>query len=367
MSKFWWVAALVVVGGAVGYEVLAKRETAAPAAPAVRRVQVVTGVAVRKKSPVLIEALGNVTTFASVAIKPRIDDEIVAVHFADGAEVKAGDLLITLDKRALEAQLRQAEGNLARDMAQLEGAERDVRRYTELVPKGATPLLNLDNAKTSADTFRAAIRTDQAAIKNLLVQLSYCDIRAPISGRTSQANLKIGNIAHAADPVPIATINQMQPIYVSFMVSQQDLPAIRAAMGAGTDNVEALVEQETRTPQGRISMVENAVDPTTGLAMVRATMRNEDEVLWPGAIVTARVTLEVEEAVVVPSAAVQVSQAGNYVYIIENGTAVVRPVDVSRSTSGEMIIRSGLVGGEQVVTDGHLLLGDRTPVRVVER
>jgi RND family efflux transporter MFP subunit len=127
------------------------------------------------------------------------------------------------------------------------------------------------------------------------------------------------------------------------------------------------VEQETRTPQGRISMVENVVDPTTGLAMVRATMANEDEVLWPGAIVTARVTLEVEEAVVVPTAAVQVSQSGNYVYVIENATAVVRPVEVSRSTSGEMIIRSGLSGGEQVVTDGHLLLGDRTPVRVVER
>jgi len=367
MSKFWWVAAIVVAGGAAGYEFLANRETSAPAAPAVRRVQVVAGAAVRKMSPVLIEALGNVTTFASVAIKPRIDDEIVAIHFADGAEVKEGDLLVTLDKRALEAQLRQAEGNLARDKAQLEGAERDIRRYSELVPKGATPQLNLDNAKTSADTFRAAMHADEAAIKNLQVQLSYCDIRAPISGRTSQANLKVGNIAHATDPVPIATINQMQPIYVTFLVSQQDLPTIRAAMAAGTDNVEAVMEQETHVPHGRISMVENGVDPTTGLAMVRATMPNEDEVLWPGAIVTARVTLDVEDAVVVPSAAVQVSLAGNYVFVIENGTAVMRPVQVSRSTSGEMIIRSGLSGGEQVVTDGHLLLGDRTPVRVVER
>ncbi len=367
MSKFWWVAAIVVAGGAVGYEYLANRETSAPAAPAVRRVQVVAGAAVRKMSPVVLEMLGNVTTFASVAIKPRIDDEIVAVHFVDGAEVKEGDLLITLDKRALEAQLRQAEGNLARDKAQLEGAERDLRRYSELVPKGATPQLNLDNAKTSADTFRAAIRADEAAIKSLQVQLSYCDIRAPISGRTSQANLKVGNIAHATDPVPIATINQMQPIYVTFQVSQQDLPTIRAAMAAGTDNVEAVMEQETHVPHGRISMVENGVDPTTGLAMVRATMPNEDEVLWPGAIVTARVTLNVEDAVVVPTTAVQVSQAGNYVFVVENGTAVVRPVEVSRSTSDEMIIRSGLSGGEQVVTDGHLLLSDHTPVRVVER
>jgi membrane fusion protein, multidrug efflux system len=369
MSKFWWVAAIaiVVASGAVAFQVLGKRETSVPAAPIQRRVQVVTDVAVKKKSPVLIEALANVTTFASVAIKPRIDDEIVGVHFTDGAEVKEGDLLITLDTRALEAQLRQAEATLARDQANLEGADRDVHRYTELVPKGATPQLNLDNAKTQSDTFRASIRADQAVIKALRVQLSYCEIRAPISGRTSQANVKVGNIAHAADPVPIATINQMRPIYVTFQVAQRDLPDIRAAMANGTASFEAVVEQETRSSHGQVSMVENMIDPTTGLATIRATMPNEDELLWPGAIVTARLTLYTEDAVVVPTAAVQVSQAGTYVYVVENGVAVVRPVEVSRSTGDAMVIRSGLSGGEAVVTDGHLLLSDRAPVRAADR
>jgi RND family efflux transporter MFP subunit len=367
MSKFWWVAALVVASGAAGYEVLGHRESAAPAGPGVRRVQVTTDVAVRKQSPVLLEALGNVTTFASVAIKPRIDDEIVGVHFADGAEVKAGDLLITLDPRALEAQLRQAEAMLARDKAQLAGAERDARRASELVPKGAAPQLNLDNAKTQADIFRGAIRADEAAIKALQVQLSYCEIRAPIGGRTSQAAVKVGNFARAADPAPIATINQMQPIYVTFQVSQQDLPAIRAAMAEGTARVEAAAELEPQSSQGQISMVENVIDPTTGLATVRATMPNEDELLWPGAIVNVRLTLNTEEAVVVPASAVQVSQAGSYVYVVENGTAVVKPVEVSRTTGGEAAIRSGLSAGETVVTDGHLLLTDHTPVRVADR
>jgi membrane fusion protein, multidrug efflux system len=367
MSKFWWVAAIVVAGGAVGYEVLGHRENAAPAGPGVRRVQVTAGIAVKKQSPVLLEALGNVTTFASVAIKPRIDNEIVGVHFADGAEVKAGDLLITLDARALEAQLRQAEAMLARDKAQLAGAERDTRRANELVPKGAAPQLNLDNAKTQSDIFRGAIRADEAAIKALQVQLSYCEIRAPISGRTSQASVKVGNFARAADPVPIATINQMQPIYVTFQVSQQDLPAIRTAMAEGTARVEAAAEMEPRASQGLISMVENVIDPTTGLATVRATMPNEEELLWPGAIVNVKITLNTEEAVVVPASAVQVSQAGNYVYVVENGTAVVKPVEVSRTSGGEVAIRSGLSGGETVITDGHLLLSDRTPVRVADR
>ncbi len=233
--------------------------------------------------------------------------------------------------------------------------------------RGATPQLNLDNAKTQSDTFRAAIRADEAAIESLRVQLSYCEIRAPISGRISQANVKVGNIVHAADPVPIATINQMQPIYVTFTVAQQDLPGIRGAMVDCTASVEAAVEQEVSSSRGEISMIENAIDPTTGLATVRATMPNEDELLWPGAIVTARVTLKLEDAVVVPTTAVQVSQDGTYVYVVEDGMALVRPVEVTGSTADEAVIRSGLSGGETVVTDGHLLLSDRTPVRIANR
>jgi membrane fusion protein, multidrug efflux system len=367
MSKFWWFAAILAGSGAVAFQVFGHREASAPATAPQRRVQVVTEVAVKKRSPLIIESLGNVTTFASVAIKPRIDDEIVGVHFADGAEVKKDDLLITLDTRALEAQLRQADAMLARDKAQLEGAERDFRRYSDLVSRGATPQINLDNATTQSDTFRAAIRADEAAVKALQVQLSYCEIRAPIGGRISQASVKTGNFVHAADPIPIATINQMQPLYVTFTVSQQDLPAIRAAMADGTVSIEAVVDPEVRSSPGQISMIENAIDPTTGLATVRATMPNEDELLWPGAIVTARVTLRIEDAVVIPTTAVQVSPTGTYVYVVEDATARVRAVEVSRSTADEMVIRSGLSGGESVVTDGHLLLSDRTPVRIANQ
>lgn len=335
--------------------------------PPQRTVAVEVAEAVRKKTPVILEGLGNVTTIASVAVRPRIDNEIVGVHFSDGAFVKKGDLLITLDSRAIEAQIAQAEGNLARDQAQLEGAERDFRRYTELVAKAATPVLNLENAKTQTDTFRAAIQADNAALENLKVQLSYCSIRAPISGRISQANVKVGNFARSADVTPIATINQMAPIYVTFTIPQRSLPELRVAMAETGTVVEALIPGDKRRARGTITMVENTIDPTTGMATLRATMPNEDELLWPGTLVTAQVTLRTEEAVVVPSAAVQVSQQGNFVFVVRDNMAVVTPVTVARLLGDETVLQSGINQGEAVVTDGHLLLTDKVRVAVRKR
>jgi RND family efflux transporter MFP subunit len=332
-----------------------------------RAVAVEVAAAVKKKTPVVIEGLGNVTTIANVAIRPRIDSEITGVHFADGAVVKKGDLLVTLDGRALEAQIAQAEGNIARDVAQLEGAERDFRRYTELVGKQATPVINLENAKTQADTFRAAIQADKAALDNLKVQLSYCRITAPIGGRISQANVKVGNFARAADAMPIATINQMAPIYVTFTVPQRNLPELRVAMAETGTTVEAIIPGDKRSARGTITMIENTIDPTTGMATLRATMPNDDELLWPGTLATARVTLRTEDAIVVPSPAVQVSQQGNFVFVVKDNVAVVTPVTVARLLGNETVIQSGLGAGDVVVTDGHLLLTDKARVTVRQR
>jgi len=335
--------------------------------PGQRTVAVEVGTAIKKKTPVILEALGNVTTMASVAVKPRIDSEITGVHFSDGAFVKRGDLLVTLDSRALEAQIGQAEGALGRDQAQLEGAERDLRRYSELVAKGATPVTNLENAKTQADMFRAAIRADIAALENLKVQLSYCSIRAPISGRISQAAVKVGNFVRQADTVPIATINQLAPIYVTFTVAQRQLPELRIAMVETGASVDVTVPGEKRHARGAVAMVENTVDATTGMATVRASIPNADELLWPGTLVSVQVTLRTEDAVVVPTAAVQVSQQGNFVYVIKDNVATVVPVKVARLLGDETVIESGLNDGDVVVTDGHLLLVNGSRVTVRER
>jgi membrane fusion protein, multidrug efflux system len=350
-----WVVVRGIPGGAVAQ---------APSQGA-RPVAVEVATAVKKKSPVQLSALGNVSPIASVAVRPRIDSEITAIEFADGAMVRQGDVLVRLDSRAIDAQIQQAEGNLARDQAQLEGAERDMRRYTDLVAKGATPILNLDNAKTQVGTFAGAIKADQAQIQNLKVLLSYCTIKAPISGRISVAALKVGNFVRVADSQPIATIIQIAPIYVTFTVPQASLPDIRKALAAETATVMAITPGESRSASGAVTMIENTVDGMTGLVTIRATMPNTDDLLWPGTLVNVQLTLRDEEAVVVPTAAVQVSQQGTFVFVVRDGKAAVQPVKVARVAGRETVLESGLQGGETVVTDGFLQLtnGARVAVR----
>jgi multidrug efflux system membrane fusion protein len=327
-----------------------------------RVVPVETAKAVRKQVPVRIDAIGTVTPIASVAIKARVDTAIVGVHFKDGAHVEKGERLFTLDCRATEAQIAQTQGAIARDRAQLAGAERDVKRYTDLVAKGATPTVNLDNAKTQSEVYTASIKSDQGLLENLQVQRSYCTFIAPISGRISAANVKVGNFVRQADTSPMATINQISPIYVSFTVPQKELAEIRRALAANSSSVEASMPGERKPSIGAVTMIENTVDATTGMATIRATRPNRDEALWPGTLVSVALTLRSEEAVVVPSTAVQVSQTGNFVFVVANNVAMVRHVTVARQAGNETVIASGLKGGETVVTEGQLLLSNGTRV-----
>jgi multidrug efflux system membrane fusion protein len=328
-------------------------------------VPVEVATAAKKKVPVRIELLGTVTPMASVAVKTRIDSEITEVHFRDGATVKQGELLFTMDNRAIEAQIRQAEGQLARDKAQLEGAMRDQRRFSDLVEKGATPVTNLDNAKTQVGIYTAAIKADEGMIENLKVQLTYTTIRAPITGRISMAAVKIGNFARQADLIPLATIVQSAPVYVTFALPQRSLPDLRQALTNETAMIEAVAPGDPRRAQGHVTMIENTVDSVTGTVPVRATMSNNDEMLWPGTLVSVQLSFREEEAIVVPPNAVQVSQTGSFVFVVTNGVANVRPVKVARVIDGQTVIESGLEGGEVVVTVGHLQIteGSRVSAR----
>jgi multidrug efflux system membrane fusion protein len=334
--------------------------------PAERAVPVDVAVAAKKHLPVRVDLLGTVTPIASVAVKTRVDTEIVGVHFQDGAMVRQGDVLFTLDARAIEAQLHQAEGTLAKDHAQLEGAERDMRRYTDLVAKGATPVTNLDNAKTQVATFEGSIRADQALVENLKVQIGYCTIRAQISGRVSMAAVKVGNFVRQADTTPIATIIQTAPVYVTFALPQGSLAELRASLSNESANIEAIVPGDPRKATGQVTMIENTIDPATGTVPVRATMPNSDEILWPGTLVTVRLIFREEEAVSVPSVAVQVGQSGSYVFVVKEGAATVQPVTVARTLDTQTVLSSGLNGGETVVTEGQLLLRNGTKVSARE-
>jgi RND family efflux transporter MFP subunit len=316
----------------------------------------------RKPVPVDVDSIGTVTPISSVALKSRVETTIVSVHFADGAKVSEGDLLFTLDARQIDAQIEQAEGTLAKDQAQLEGAQRDLRRYSDLIGKGATTQVNVDNAKTQADILIGTVKADQSALDNLKVQKSYTTIRAPFSGRISAANVKIGNFVRPADTAPLAVINQMAPVYVTFAIPQRVLVDLRDAMATGGSKVIATIPGHQRSEDGKVAMVENAVDSTTGMVTVRGIMNNDSETLWPGILVNTKLVIRTEDAVTVPTAAVQRSQSGNYVFIMRDGKAHVQPVNVSRTFQGISVVATGLSGGEDVIVDGQLLLSEGTPV-----
>ncbi|MHB8271467.1 efflux RND transporter periplasmic adaptor subunit [Bradyrhizobium sp.] len=327
-----------------------------------RMVSVELATAERKPVPVDVDSIGTVTPISSVALKSRLETTIVAVHFEDGARVNEGDLLFTLDSRQIDAQIEQAEGMLAKDQAQLEGAQRDLRRFNDLIGKGATTQVNVDNARTQADILIGTIKADQAALDNLKVQKSYTSIRAPFSGRISAANVKIGNFVRPADTAPLAVINQMAPVYVTFAIPQRVLVDLREAMASGSSKVTATIPGHQTSEGGKVAMVENSVDSTTGMVTVRGVMDNANETLWPGILVATRLTIRTENAVVLPTVAVQRSQSGNYVFVVKEGVAKVQPVKVDRTFQGQSVITEGLSGGEDVVVDGQLLLSDGTRV-----
>ena len=339
----------------------------APRLAVPRAVAVEVTTAEKKAVPVRIDALGAVTPIASVAVKPRVDSEITGVHFRDGAMVHAGDLLFTLDARAIEAQAKQVEGMLAGAKANLEQAERDVTRYTDLLAKSATTVVTLQNARTQVNIWRASVDSNTAQIENLRIQIDYCTIRATITGRASMAAVKVGNFVRQADTAPLATIIQTAPVYVTFNLPQAYLPDLRQALLNETASIEAVIPGDARRSGGQVTMIENSIDMPTGTVPVRATMPNRDELLWPGTLVTVQMTFREEQAVTVPTAAVQVSQTGSYVFVVKDGIASVAPVTVARVFGSESVISSGLAGGETVVTNGQLLLSDGTRVAVRER
>jgi RND family efflux transporter MFP subunit len=327
-----------------------------------RVISVEVAKAERKPVPVDVDSIGTVTPISSVALKSRVETPLVQVHFQDGARVAEGDVLFTLDARQIDAQIEQAEGMLARDQASLEAAQRDVRRFSDLIGKGATTQVNLDNAKTQADILVGTIKADQSALDNLKVQKSYTSIRAPFSGRIGAANVKVGNFVRPADTAPLAVINQMAPVYVTFAIPQRVLVDLRDAMASDGSKVIATIPGHQRSEDGKVAMVENSVDATTGMVTVRGVMNNENETLWPGTLVNTKLIIRTEQAITVPTAAVQRSQNGNYVFIMKDGKAHVQPVSVSRTFQGISVVATGLAGGEDVITDGQLLLSEGTPV-----
>jgi multidrug efflux system membrane fusion protein len=341
-------------------------QAARSAMGAQRPLPVLAATVAERPMPVEISTIGTVQPIASVAVKPRIDGQIVKVAVHDGQEVKTGDVLFLLDSRQAQAELDQALATLQRDRAQLANAQRELQRLTPLGRKDYASKQQLDAAQTSVDAAEATVKADQAGVENAEVQLSYTTIRAPIDGRLGTIAFKLGNTVRSGDAAPLVTLNQLHPIYVAFSVAERYLAELQNAMTAGPLPVTAMIPGNRGEPQqGQVSYLENAIDTQSGTLSVKATFVNDSEALWPGQFVNVVVQLRVEpNALVVPSEAVQQGQNGTYVFVIKpDNTVDLHQVTIDRSVGDQTVVASGVKAGDRVVTDGQMRL---TPGAKVE-
>lgn len=315
--------------------------------------------AVQKNVPVQISAIGTVEAYSTVGIKAQTGGELTQVSFKEGQDVSKGGLLFTIDTRPYEAALRQAEAILARDNVQIENARQDVRRYEELVRKGYVAKQQYDQVRTNAAALEATVNADKAMVENARLQLKYCSIYAPITGRTGSLIVNQGNLIKANADNPMVVINQILPIYVSFSIPERYLPEIKKYKLLGRAKVAAALSKVDGHPaEGLLTFIDNAVDRTTGTIRLKATFANKEKQLWPGQYVNVVMTLAAQpNAIVVPSKAVQTGQSGQYVFVVKSDLTVeYRAIVVSRTLDDETVIEKGLNAGEKVVTDGQLRL-----------
>jgi multidrug efflux system membrane fusion protein len=332
-----------------------------------RPVPVLAAQAVQKDFPLEIRAIGNVESYATVAIKARVTGELQKIHFKEGQEVAKGDLLFTIDPRPLEAALREVKARLEKDKALAEKAEADNRRYENLVQGGFISSEQYDQVRSNLGSLQATVLGDEAVVENAKLQLGYTAIYSPISGRTGTILIDQGNMIKANDDnKSLVVIEQVHPIYVSFSVPEANVSQIMERMKGQDLVVNAMPDGSKTGPEkGMLTFVDNSVDSKTGTIRLKGTFDNQERRLWPGQFVNIALTLgRLQNVVTVPSQAVQTGENGLFVFVITaDNTVQLKPVKTGKSYGGETIIESGIMAGEQVVTDGHLRL---TPGATVE-
>jgi multidrug efflux system membrane fusion protein len=351
------LAAMLVLAGCSGAGTSAARPS--DAAP-------VEAATVAKKSmPLELRAVGNVEARSSVEVRARVAGQILSVHFAEGQHVRKGDLLFRIDPRPYEAVLRQAEAALARDRALQKNAEVEAKRFEGLIRDGIVTQEQHDEAHAQAESMRATVAADEAAVERARLDLGFCSVTAPIAGRAGAILVHPGNLVGPSTDALVVLL-QTRPIYVTFSVPERELAAIRARSASGPLEVEALASGTQAGSRGTLSFVDNTVNTATGTIQLKATFPNDDGALWPGQFVDVLLRLAVEnDVLVVPLPAILEGQAGTYVYVVKpDFTAETRPVEVQRSVGQEAIVARGLAEGERVVTDGQLRLAQGTRVEI---
>ena len=327
-------------------------------------VPVVVAQAEAQDVAVELRNIGNVEAYSTVTIRSQVTGQITKVHFREGQEVNAGDMLLTIDPRPAEGALHQAQADLKRDQAQLTGARLEFEREKKLVESSIASRDNYEKAEAAFQAFQGTVMADEAALSRARLMLEFCSIRSPIDGRTGNLMVKEGNIVKAPDDA-LVTLNQVHPIYVTFSVPEQELPAIRERMRLSTLSVEVETPAESaEPPRGQLTFIDNAVDTATGRIKLKATFANTNDVLWPGQFLQTKLTLRtLNQATVVPAQAIQSSQNGDFVFVVKPDSTVQKQLITAGLTrKGMTVIENGLQPGQTVVTDGQLRLRDGSPV-----
>jgi multidrug efflux system membrane fusion protein len=340
-----------------------------PVTKAPPRVVPVTAIQARKQDvPLFFDGLGSVVAFNTVTVRSRVDGELVDVAFQEGQSVAEGDLLAQIDPRPFEVQLRQAEGQLARDQATLDAARLDLERYESLASLKQITAQQIDAQRALVRQSEAAIQIDRGIIDNVRLQLDFCRITAPVSGRIGLRLVDSGNIVRANDPTGLAVIAQLQPIAIVFTIPQDEIIRVQRALAeSGKLPVEAYNRDfRTRLATGALLAIDNQVDPATGTVRLKAVFPNEDNALFPNQFVNARLLVEtLVGATVVPAAAVQHGPDKDFVYIVQpDSTVLLRPVETGPAQGDLVAIASGIEPGEMVVLDGIDKVTNKTRVAV---
>ena len=331
-----------------------KQQKAQAAAP--RAVSVAVAQVQKQDVPVYLTGLGSVTAFNTANIKSRVDGQIITVNVREGQNVKQGELLIVIDPRPYEVQLAQMQAQLFKDQATLRDAKLNLERYTTLIPSGSIAQQQVDTQKSLVDQLDGQVRTDQAQIDNAKLQIIYCHITAPFSGRVGLRQVDPGNIVHAADTNPMLILTQLQPIAVIFTLPEDQLQSVAQHMKNSTLEVDAFSrDDQTKLAVGKLQTIDNQIDPTTGTAKLKAVFDNVDNQLWPNQFVNANLLLETRKnSTVVPTAAIQRGPQGDFVYAVKpDKTVTAQSVTISLTQGNTTVITSGLNPGDTVVTDGQ--------------
>lgn len=320
----------------------------------------------RQSAPRILKAVGNARASATVDIVPRVSGEIVAVNFQEGQDVKEGQPLLKIDPRPYEAVLKEKAGALAKSQAQYAKALEDKRRYEKLVNNGYVSREAFEQTLTDAEALRATVLSDKAAVESARLDLSYCTVTAPISGRIGALKIHKGNMIKSGSSEAIATIDSLEPCYVAFSVPEANLPLIQAQLAQGAISLTA-VPKGGQPQNGSLTFIDNNVDDKTGSIPLRGTFPNARRQLWPGQYVEVSVPLgKFENALIVPSKAVQKGREGSFVFVInEAGKAEYRNVKALFENNGEIIVEGDVKPGEKVVTEGQVRLYPNAPVRIL--